>query len=55
MEAKSNTNIYVSDLEQMRSIAEKEGFTYKEGNFKGRMNSAETMHHIIQDYLGRRT
>ena len=48
MEETKPVNIYVSDFNTMTHIAQIQGLLYPKGHrFAGKMNAAETLHHII--------
>ena len=51
-----STTIFEHDFTQLRAIAEHKGLIWPMGTGKreGSMNSAATIHFLIQDYIGRR-
>lgn len=55
-ETRITTTVFEPDLNMLKTIAKKEGYLWPQGSGKkeGSMDSAATIHHVLQDYLGRR-
>jgi hypothetical protein len=56
MEKRMSTTIFERDFDQLKTIASQKGFLWPMGTGKkeGAMDSARTIHFLIQDYIGRR-
>ena len=51
-----STTIFEHDFNQLKTLASQKGFLWPMGTGKreGSMDSAATIHFLIQDYIGRR-
>jgi hypothetical protein len=56
MEKRRSTTIFEHDFDQLKTIASQKGFLWPmwAGKKEGTMDSARTIHFLIQDYIGRR-
>ena len=56
-EKRISTTVFESDFRQLKNIASQKGLLWPVdvGKRGGSMDSAETIHFLIQDFLGRRS